>query len=151
MARTPRPQASKKTTEAVPHTIPNNVSAVRSQLARSVRKASRIASDARMRAHAYVRSRGHCRTVAIDAPIAYGNQPLAAGTDTRVVRDHDDGGAIALERQEQIEHRLAGFGIQVTRRLVGKNHTRPIHQRARDRDPLALAAGELGGQVAGTR
>ena len=40
-------------------------------------------------------------------------------------------------------HRTAGSRIEVCRRLVGQYQRRTVHERARDRDALALAAGEL--------
>ena len=42
---------------------------------------------------------------------------------------------------------LAGLGVEVAGRLVGHDHRRLADQRARDRDPLLLAARQLGRQV----
>ena len=40
-------------------------------------------------------------------------------------------------------HRLAQLGVERRKRLVQQQHPRPLHQRARQRHALALAAGEL--------
>ena len=47
------------------------------------------------------------------------------------------------KRGEQVEHLRAGGRVQRSRRLVGQQQPRVADQRARDRDPLALTAGEL--------
>ena len=61
-----------------------------------------------------------------------------------VVRDHDEGDAQALLDVEQLELRvLAQLLVERGQRLVEQQQLRPLHQRARQRDALALAAGEL--------
>ena len=49
----------------------------------------------------------------------------------------------ALKLVEQRQDRGAGRAVEVARRLVGEHDRRPSDERARDRDPLPLAAGEL--------
>ena len=60
------------------------------------------------------------------------------------VRDHDRGraGRLAL-RAEQAEHVVRGIGIEVAGGFVGENQFRAMHKRARNRDALQFAAGEL--------
>ena len=40
-------------------------------------------------------------------------------------------------------HLLAELQVEGAERLVEEQHARPVHERARERDPLLLAAGEL--------
>ena len=62
----------------------------------------------------------------------------------RVVRDHDDRLAELVDgAPEQVEHVAPGGGVEVAGRLVGEDDGRARDQRARDGDPLLLAAGEL--------
>ena len=42
-------------------------------------------------------------------------------------------------------HLLAELQVERAERLVEEQHARPIDERASEGDPLALAAGELGG------
>ena len=61
-----------------------------------------------------------------------------------VVRDIDDGRGQALVQALQLDPHLdAQLGIEIGQRLVEQEHLGLLHQRASDRDPLALAAGEL--------
>src|SRR5207249_3976457 len=50
-------------------------------------------------------------------------------------------------RQQQLQDRRAGVRIEVAGRLVGQHDARLVDQRARDRHPLPLAAGQLGRAV----
>jgi len=64
------------------------------------------------------------------------------------VRDHDDRLSVGLGREaEQLEDVGAGFRVEVARRLIGEDDRGLRDERARDRDALLLAAGELGGPV----
>ena len=49
--------------------------------------------------------------------------------------------------EQQIDNRVAGFGIEVAGRFVRKNNLGIVRQRARDRDPLLFAAGKFGRQM----
>ena len=61
-----------------------------------------------------------------------------------VVRDHDGGGAdLALDAAQLELHLLAQLGVEVGERLVEQQNRRRDHERACDRDALALAAGQL--------
>ena len=55
----------------------------------------------------------------------------------------------AVDPLEQIHDVLAGLRIQVSGRLVGQQHQRPVDERAGDGDALLLTAGQLGGQSVG--
>ena len=57
--------------------------------------------------------------------------------------DHGEAGG-AHELGQRLEHMLGGVRVEIAGRLVGKQDARRIGDRARDRDPLLLAAGELG-------
>ena len=58
-----------------------------------------------------------------------------------------DGGEIefALQPLELGAHAVAQLGVEIGERLVEQEKLRLHHQRAREREPLLLAAGELGG------
>ena len=65
-----------------------------------------------------------------------------------VVGDHDDGLAELVDRApQQREDLLRGRRVEVAGRLVGEDHGGLGGERARHRDALLLAAGELGGPV----
>ena len=53
----------------------------------------------------------------------------------------------ALTRSNSVRDVLAGLFVELAGRFVGEQQRRPVGQRARDRDALHLAAGELRGQV----
>ena len=60
------------------------------------------------------------------------------------MRDVDEGLAeVLLERLEEDLHLLAQLQVERAERLVEQQHLRVVHERARERDALALAAGEL--------
>jgi hypothetical protein len=68
------------------------------------------------------------------------------------VRDHEEQG-VPLKRDVR-EHRkqfLSGSTIEVSSGLVRENHWRREVQRARDRNPLLLAARERVGSMMRTR
>ena len=45
--------------------------------------------------------------------------------------------------EQQLDDRVAGRGVEVAGRFVGEEQRRIVGQRARNRDALLLAAGEL--------
>ena len=64
--------------------------------------------------------------------------------DREVVADEQVGDAeVALQIGHQVEHLRLHRHVERADRLVGDDELRPRDQRARDRDALALAAGEL--------
>src|SRR5207245_1523173 len=68
----------------------------------------------------------------------------------RVVCDHDDRLAVlAIERLEQIQNLIAGFAVEVARRLIAEQQRRVGDNRSGDASALLLSAGELTRVVAG--
>ena len=63
--------------------------------------------------------------------------------DAVVVRDEQHRHPVLVAHAaEQVEDLRAGLGVERAGRLVREQQPRPVRERARDRDPLALAAGE---------
>ena len=63
--------------------------------------------------------------------------------DVVVVRDeHDRHSALPAKPVEQLEHLVAGDGVERAGRLVGEQEPRIVRERPRDRDPLPLASRE---------
>ena len=84
-----------------------------------------------------------------DLSIAHGQDAIRIGGDVGLVRDHDDrDAAFAIERGERLHDLVRRAGVEVAGRLVRQQQARVVDQRARDRDPLLLAAGELARRVA---
>jgi hypothetical protein len=67
----------------------------------------------------------------------------------RVVRDHADGRAGAVQLAEQVHDRFAAARVEVAGRLVGQQDERLAGDGARHRDALLLTARELAGEVLG--
>ena len=64
-----------------------------------------------------------------------------------VVRDEDRRDVqLALDLADRAAQFFADLGIERAERLVHQQHFGPMRERARDRDALLLAAGELRGQ-----
>jgi len=61
-----------------------------------------------------------------------------------VVRDDHHRRALGVELAQQGQHVRARARVEVPGRLVGEHDRGPPERRPRDRDPLALAAGQLG-------
>ena len=79
-------------------------------------------------------------------PVADRDRPAGVGRHCRVVRDHHDREAGRVQLVEQFHQRGRVPRVQVPGRLVAQQQARPVHQRPRYRDPLALPAGQRGGQ-----
>jgi hypothetical protein len=65
------------------------------------------------------------------------------------VGDNDERESIGAEGLKQTEHLQGGGAVEVSGRLVGKKEKRLVGERSGDGYPLALAAGERRGKVAG--
>ena len=52
-----------------------------------------------------------------------------------------------MDAHQQVHDVPAGGGVEIARRLVGKDDRRIVRQRAGDRDPLLFAARQLRGIV----
>jgi hypothetical protein len=72
--------------------------------------------------------------------------------ELRVVRGDDHRRAVVGSQvPEQVDDLAAGGGIEIAGRLVGEHDARLDRERARDRDPLPLASGQVPRQVVGAR
>ena len=84
----------------------------------------------------------------IDAALAQLDHAAAHLVDhLAVVGGDDDGRAGAVDPVDQLHDPDRGLGVEVAGRLVGQQQRRVVHERARDRDALLLAARELVGVV----
>ena len=73
---------------------------------------------------------------------------MRARGQRQIVRHQHEGGArLAVQGLHQLDHARAGLLVQVPGRLVREQDARPIREGARERHPLLLPAGELGGIV----
>src|SRR4051794_39868745 len=64
-------------------------------------------------------------------------------SNVRLVSDKDDGVPALIKILEQLHDFFTGPGIEITSRLIRENDRRIIDQSPGNRDPLALAAGQL--------
>ena len=93
-------------------------------------------------------SRVGLRSSSTIRPSARKTHPVGVRRGDRVVGDDHDGLPVVVDAAaQQLEHLGAGPGVEVAGRLVGEDDPRPADQRAGDRHPLLLAAGELLGLV----
>jgi hypothetical protein len=119
----------------MPMMMPSMVSAVRSRLAASERKAS-ISSCAK-----FMQVLPRRRAVVDDDTVLQPHQALAARGHVGFVRDDDDGQALlAVERTQQVQHLFGGARVQVAGGLVGQQQRWLVDQRARDGHALLLPA-----------
>ena len=81
-----------------------------------------------------------------DLAVAHVQAPWKGGGDLLVVGDQHQRRAVGRELVQQLDHRAAGLGVEVAGWLVGEQDHRTLGDRARDRDALALAAGQLCGR-----
>src|SRR5438034_7638999 len=84
----------------------------------------------------------------LEPAVPHADHTRCLGRDRDVMRDEDHG--VALLRGESPQQRhdlLAGRRIEISGRLVGEENMRLVCQRARNRDPLLLTAGELRREV----
>src|SRR5919201_6764846 len=84
------------------------------------------------------------RSVAPDETVAERDGTRGVLRDIGLVRDeHDRDAALDVQPLEDAHHLDARPRIQIASRLVGEQQRRVVHQRARNRNALLLAAGEL--------
>src|SRR6478735_8363591 len=81
--------------------------------------------------------------VALDQAVAQAHHAVRVRRDVVLVRDQDDGVALGVQVAEHRHDLLPGGGVEVAGGFVGQDDRGLAHQRARDRDALALAAGQL--------
>ena len=67
--------------------------------------------------------------------------------DGRIVGDHEDGVAFAVEIAQQANHGFFVGFVEIAGGLVGENQLGMIDQRASDGDTLLFAAGKLRGKM----
>ena len=80
----------------------------------------------------------------VSSPLSTKSRARRMIRSARIVRHHDDGLAVlAVEKLQQPKDRLRRIPVEVARRLVADEQPRVRNDRARDRDPLLLSAGEL--------
>ena len=93
------------------------------------------------------RRRGHRRRVAVLddlAPVHHRDAVADVPDHGEVVADEQVGHAgLLLDLDEQVQHARLGGQVERAHRLVADDELRVAGQRPGDRDPLALAAGEL--------
>ena len=82
----------------------------------------------------------------LDAPLVHHRDLVRQRERLALVVRHVDGGdpQLALQPLQLEAHLLAQLGVEVGQRLVEQQQRRLHHQRARERQALLLAAGELG-------
>src|SRR6266513_347061 len=78
-----------------------------------------------------------------DAAVEQVDRSIGVLRVARIVRHHAHRRAAAVQRPQQVHHRLAVTGVEIPRGLVGEQDRGIAHHRARDRDSLLLAPGEL--------
>ena len=84
-----------------------------------------------------------------DSPVAHHDHPIRVGGDIGFVGYHDHRDALlAIELADDLHDLVRGARIEVAGRLVGKQYSGMVDQRAGQRDALLLPAGELTGRVA---
>ena len=82
-----------------------------------------------------------------DSAIEEKDVAAGAAQVTRVVGDDDDGRAFGVELTQQLHHLRTVLRVEIAGGLVGQQNQRLAHHRARDRDALLLAPGQLRGVV----
>src|SRR5438132_13562163 len=142
----PVPIATMTMTAATPMIMPSAVSAVRIAFLRRAFKAttSVIQMDMMNLRDAPVFDGA---VVQRDAVTERDDARAVLGDVGLVRHEHDRDAALHVEPLKDAHHLDAGLAIEVARRLVGEQQRRPIYERARNRDALLLAAGELIGMV----
>src|SRR5204863_130037 len=85
----------------------------------------------------------HLRLLFDDAAVEDVDAAVGVPRVARIVRDHADRRAAAMQLAEQIHHRFAAARVEVSRRLVRQQDQRLAGDRARHSDALLLTAGQL--------
>src|SRR5690606_33024768 len=93
------------------------------------------------------RGRGFLSPVRNNLAVADLDDAIGLFGNRRLVRDEDDGVAVAVQLAEDLHYLPPARAVERAGRLVGENDLPAIHQRPRDGDALLLPAGELAGAV----
>src|SRR5256885_1546251 len=79
-----------------------------------------------------------------DASFLEMQDALAVACDQALVMGSDEhGDADLVEGDEDLEDAGGRFGVEIGGRLLGAQERGPVHHRARDREAVLLATGEL--------
>ena len=91
------------------------------------------------------------RTIEHDLALRHADDAVGEAAGQIHIVDVDDHGNVALAGAARDQLHDLDRGLRIERRggLVGKHEVRLLHQRARNADALALAAGELVGALGG--
>src|SRR5579871_3642819 len=80
--------------------------------------------------------------------VAYGEDLIGMGHELRIVRGKNEAGMrLSLHPPHEFDDRCPCRAVEVGRRLIGEHELRSLDERARDRNALLLAAGQLVGQL----
>src|SRR5881394_744371 len=148
-------------TEETPITMPSVVRKLRNACARIESSAARAPSVTANQTVTRVRpwlpgrrpgalvsaAAGLLAIVFDDLAVLEPDHALAVTRDVGLVRDEHDRLSVGVQLVEQREDLDGRLRVKVARRLVGEQDRGPRDERARDRDPLPLAARELVRQV----
>src|SRR5690606_28261558 len=97
---------------------------------------------------------GGCRIartrIGDDASVAQFDDAVGVVGDFAVVGDEDEGVTAIGQFAHQAHDVVAALGVERAGGFVGEDDAPAVHQRARDRYALLLAARELVGAMAGT-
>ena len=148
--RAPSPIPIVAMTHATPMMIPSAVRSDRSLLRARARKATFRMLPVFVHAGfpaATARLRSWTGDVAQDLAVAERDDAPGELRDVGLVRDEDDGLPLVVQGLEDRHDLLRRPRVEVARRLVREEDRRLVHEAPRDRDPLLLAARELGRRV----
>ena len=106
---------------------------------------TQVAAEAHHATPAGSASRGALGALVHHAAVEEVDGAVRVAREARVVRDHADRGAAAVQLAQQLHHRLAVLRVEVPGGLVGEQDRGLPDQRARHGHALLLAAGELAG------
>src|SRR5919198_412062 len=112
---------------------------------RAARRSQPEASPSAAGVRPWRSSRFSPRGVGDHATVEHPNLAWQLIGESRVVRDHENGGAGGVELADERDDRCAGGAVEVSGRFVGEDNRRPPDEGPGDCNPLPLPSGELGG------
>src|SRR2546427_7753316 len=89
------------------------------------------------------------RRVRLEHAVPHQRDAVRHGERLELIVRHEDRGDpdLLLEALDLAAHLMAQPGVEIRERLVQEKDVRPLHERARERDALLLATGELRGSA----
>ena len=78
-----------------------------------------------------------------DLPVNHVDLALRAGGELRIMSHHDDSRSVAMQLLDQLHDATRHLGVEISRRLVGKQHSRAAGKGTGNGHTLLLSAGEL--------